>query len=169
MKQVLLCAVLLSVVGCQDHNQEATMAASKVRLNTVFSWCNEIAATRRFYTDMLGLEETYFDEKQGWLTYQSGEVQLVFMRGNASLPILKDWARQPAYKAGKIEAASWVIQVPPANFPGIVSHLKAAGVPEFQREPAQPGHLQLFARDPMGMTVEIYAEEELEQQAKRDK
>ena len=136
------------------------MSTHAARLNTVFHWCNDIAATRRFYTELLGLEETYFDEKQGWLTYQIGELNVVFIRGSSPQPVLSEWARQPAYRGGKIEAPSWVIQVSPKDFPVVVLRLKAAGVPEFQKEPMtpKPGYAMFFVRDPMGTTIEIYAE-----------
>ncbi len=39
------------------------------KVNTIFEWCNDVVASRLFYTELLGLEEAFFDEYRGWLNY----------------------------------------------------------------------------------------------------
>ncbi|MGB7339621.1 MAG: hypothetical protein WBC91_12075 [Phototrophicaceae bacterium] len=56
----------------------------KTYINTVFKWCNDVDEMRRFYTDILELQETFYrnDDKNGWLTYQIDKTQLVFIRAS---------------------------------------------------------------------------------------
>lgn len=132
----------------------------KVHVSTLYYWCNDIAATKNFYADLIGLEETYYDEEAGWFTCQSNDLNIVFMRASAPLSGLADWAKQPGYRGGAVEVPSWVITVAAPEFQGIVARLKAAGVPCLNDAPIspQPDHWQFFVLDPMGNTVEIYAE-----------
>jgi catechol 2,3-dioxygenase-like lactoylglutathione lyase family enzyme len=131
-------------------------------ISTLFYWCNDIAATRHFYADLIGFEETCYDEQAGWFTCQSGGLILVFIRPCNPLPTLAEWAKQPAYRGGALEAHSWVITVPASEFQTTVTRLKNSGVPGFQDEPVspQPGHWQFYIMDPMGNTIEIFSEPE---------
>jgi hypothetical protein len=116
---------------------------------------------REFYTELIGLPEIYFqdDDSVGWLTYQSGQLQIVFIRASSTLLVNSAWSKQPGYRGGSLQATSWVISVPYAEFMSITKRLKQANVPLFQDEPIvpQPNHLQFFVMDPMGNTVEVYA------------
>lgn len=131
-----------------------------VHVSTLYYWCNDIAATKQFYADLIGLEETYYDEEAGWFTCQSNDLNIVFMRATNVLPTLAEWAKQPGYRGGTREVPSWVITVPASEFQRIVAQLKNAGVPCLHADPIspQPDHWQFFVLDPMGNTVEIYAE-----------
>lgn len=137
----------------------------KVELNTIFRWCNDVATMRHFYTECLGLEETYFrsDAEHGWLTYQLGEVQLVFIRTGEPLPVAAQFARNPGYPGGELQTESWVLKVERPSFNIIVHRLQNSGYALFTPEPSapRPGALQLLALDPMGFTVEIYTEFEI--------
>lgn len=137
----------------------------KVELNTIFRWCNDVATMRHFYTDCLGLSETYFrnDEAHGWLTYQVGEVQLVFMRAAETLPAAAQFARNPGYEGGNLHAESWVLKVERPSFNIITQNLKNSRYALFSPEPIapHPGALQMLGLDPMGFTVEIYTEFEI--------
>ena len=135
---------------------------TKIHISTLFYWCNDIAATRHFYADLIGFEETYYNEQVGWFTCQSGELNLVFIRTSNPLPTINEWAKQPAYRGGALETHSWVVTVPEIEFQATVARLKNGGVPCFQDEPVspQPGHWQFYVKDPMGNTIEIYSEPE---------
>lgn len=130
------------------------------QISTLFFWCNDIAATRHFYAELIGFEETYFDEPAGWFTCQSGELNLVFMRASSTLPTISEWAQQPGYRGGTLEAPSWVISVPASEFQNTVNRLKNGGAPCLQDDSTspQPGHLQFYVMDPMGNTIEIFSE-----------
>lgn len=134
----------------------------EIEINTIFRWCNDVAVMRDFYSDCLGLEETFFrdDEEHGWLTYQIGQVQLVFMRAAAPQPIAIEFARNPGYRGGSLEAESWVLKMERPSFTAIVERLQASSYTLHAPEPEQPrpGALQFLALDPMGFTVEVYTE-----------
>lgn len=134
----------------------------EAELNTIFRWCNDVVAMRHFYTDCLGLTETYFrnDEEHGWLTYQVGQVQLVFTRAPAPLPVTTEFAQNPGYNGGTLHIESWVLKVKRPSFDDIVKRLQASNYTRFAPQPAtpRPGALQFLALDPMGFTVETYTE-----------
>lgn len=130
-------------------------------LNTVFRWCNDVEAMRHFYTNCLNLTETYYqnDDEHGWLTYQLGEVLLVFTRADEPLPEPTNFAMNPAYSGGQTYDSSWVIEVEHAEFDGIVERIIKSGAPTHENRPFsnREGHIQFIVRDPMGMTIELYA------------
>ncbi len=134
----------------------------EIELNTIFRWCNDVVPMRHFYTDCLGLEETYFrdDAEHGWLAYQIGQVQLVFIRAATPQTIATEFAKNPGYTGGSLEAESWVLKMERPSFEAIVERLQANRYPLYAQEPEQPrpGALQFIALDPMGFTVEVYTE-----------
>lgn len=127
------------------------------KVNTIFEWCNDILATRLFYTDLLGLDETFFDEARGWLNYQVGDTLLVFSRGPNPLPMKEGWAVSPAYDGGTAYTGSWVLEVGRDEFDSTVSRLLEAGVESWGEPGDSPGGKAFFVRDPMGQTVEIFS------------
>jgi len=128
------------------------------KLNTVFEWCNDIVATRAFYSELLGLQETFFDEGRGWLNYRLGETLLVFVRAPNPVPRVDEWAVTPAYEGGTAHVASWVLEVGREEFDAVVAKLRGAGVPSWGEPGDSPGGVAFFVRDPMGKTVEVFRE-----------
>ena len=139
------------------------MSKPALYINTIFRWCNDIDAMRHFYTDLFGFEESYYrnDEEQGWLTYQIATTQLVFTRASSTLPIEIEWAKAPAYPSGTKELESWVIAVNETNFKAITERLKNSDAIIYDGELETP-QLLMLVRDPMGMTIEIWLENEEE-------
>ena len=128
---------------------------SQIRVHTLFRWCNDVAALRHFYSEILQLNETFYrdDEKYGWLTYQVDSVQLVFMRATNPLPLLPDWAKQPGYAGGSAEVDSLLLVVDDAAaLQTFVDRLQTANIPMNDGIDASR---QCVVRDPMGWTVEI--------------
>ena len=134
----------------------------QTELNTIFRWCNDVVSMRHFYTDCLGLEETYFrdDEEHGWLTYQIGQVQLVFTRAPSPLPVETQFAQNPGYQGGSVQAESWVLKMERPSFEAAVQRLQTSDLISYTPEPQEPrpGARQFLALDPMGFTVEVYTE-----------
>lgn len=129
------------------------------KVNTIFEWCSDIVATRLFYTDLLGLEETFFDEGRGWLNYQLGDTLLVFSRSPNPVPKIDEWAVTPAYCGGSAYVSSWVLEVGRNEFETLISQLRDAGVESWGEPGDSPGGLAFFVRDPMGKTIEIFSSE----------
>lgn len=127
-------------------------------LSTLFYYCNNIEAMHHFYIELLDLEETYYDAKQGWLTFQIGDTGIVIIRGEQTRNTATEWAKQPGYRDGISEIHSWVLTLSPEEFSAAVSRLQtsdSALLTDSTISP-QPGHKQFFVRDPMGRTIELY-------------
>ncbi|MEO1289036.1 MAG: hypothetical protein AAFV93_14830 [Chloroflexota bacterium] len=126
-----------------------------IYIDTLFRWCVDVVPMRHFYTEILQLEETFFrnDDEHGWLTYQVGDVQLVFIRATDSLPIESSWAISPAHDGDK-ELDSWVIRVTEPIFTAVKERATKNNVPIYEGEYDRDKHL--IVRDPMGMTIAIW-------------
>jgi extradiol dioxygenase family protein len=129
------------------------------KLNTVFEWCNDIAQTRRFYSDALGLTETHArdEENLGVVVYQAGDTQIVITRSPTPKHVLQDWTKTWGFDEGVLQEPAWVIEVAWDSFPHVVERLRNLGVPVFG-EPRQEENIrQIIVRDPMGRTVSVDA------------
>jgi catechol 2,3-dioxygenase-like lactoylglutathione lyase family enzyme len=136
------------------------MASHTTRLQTLFYYCNDIDKMRHFYTELLSFEETFYrnDSDHGWLTYQVGELNLVFIRSQAPVEIPETFASQPGFSGGSEEIHSWVLQVPTGHLDGIRIRMLAARIPTLWPEIQSPqeGHRIFVVRDPAGRTIELF-------------
>ena len=80
----------------------------RINVRFLFNFCNDLKAVRRFYTDLIGLEEISFrtDEEWGWLVYKNEGFQFIWFRSDGDLPVLTEWAAQPGYEGGDFEGTS---------------------------------------------------------------
>jgi LysM repeat protein/catechol 2,3-dioxygenase-like lactoylglutathione lyase family enzyme len=133
-----------------------------VELSTIYYWVNDIAETRSFYTDLIGLEETSFFEEDGsgLVVYDAGNVEIIFLQSADEIPVIEDWARQPNYDGGVIEEPSFVIRVTSEEFDAIIGRIAGSGASVYNDSVLVPqvGQQALFMRDPMGNTVQILTE-----------
>jgi catechol 2,3-dioxygenase-like lactoylglutathione lyase family enzyme len=134
------------------------MMTGKIQLHTVFRWCNDVDAMRRFYSDLLGLEETFYrnDDKHGWLTYQAG-TQIVFMRGTNPIDIPLEWAKQPGFSGGDVEIDSWLLTFTKADFEVLKQRITNADIEQLTGAGIDSSR-QIIVHDPMGITVELSIE-----------
>jgi catechol 2,3-dioxygenase-like lactoylglutathione lyase family enzyme len=132
---------------------------AKANVRFVYTFCNDLAAMRRFYTDLLGLDEAGYSEDHRYLCYQCEGFQLMFFRPHAEVPVKEGWADQPAYDGGSEYVASWSVEVPAEELAATVERLRAAGVESFAAEPdwRVNSYWGFTVKDPMGNTVEVYA------------
>lgn len=129
------------------------------KLNTVFEWCNDIAAMRRFYTDAVGLAEMHArDEPEvGVVVYQAGDTQIVITRSSEPKPVLSQWTQTWGFDEGVLQEPAWVIEVEWGSFFHIVDRVRGLGLP-IQGDVRDDEKLrQLLVRDPMGRTVSVDA------------
>ena len=131
----------------------------RMKLHTVFEWCNDVAEMRRFYTDGLGLNETHArDEPEvGFVVYQAGETQIVITRSPDPKPVLSDWTKTWGFDDGLLHEPAWVIEVEWDSFFDIVQRLKSFGVPMHSEPRDEDKIRQVVVRDPMGRTVSVDA------------
>jgi len=134
-------------------------AARSVNIRFVYNFCNDLAAMRRFYTDLLGLPEAAYSEEHRYLCYRSEGFQFMFFRPDAEVPPREGWADQPAYAGGTTFDTSWSIEIPEEKFAATMARLREAGVESFAAEPdwRVDSYWGLAVKDPMGNTVEVYA------------
>ncbi len=134
---------------------------ARARLRYLFHVCNDVAAMRRFYVELLGLPEVSFvnDGKFGWLCVEAGGFESMWFRADAPQPVPKAFACQPGWAGGTLEVTSWGIEIPWDRFAAVHRALVAAGTPLFGPVPEwrQGSYWGLSALDPMGATVEVYA------------
>jgi catechol 2,3-dioxygenase-like lactoylglutathione lyase family enzyme len=133
-------------------------ATPEINVRFVYNFCNDLGETRRFYTDLLGLNEAGYSEEHRYLCYQSEGFRLMFFRPDAELEVLAGWADQPGYEGGTSFVTSWSVEVPEAKFADAVERLRVAGVECFSQNPTWcvDSYWGFYVKDPMGRTVEVY-------------
>lgn len=124
-----------------------------------YEYCTDIAATRRFYGELVGL--TLIWDEPDDVAFRHDGVQLSFQLVDA-LVRPDGWAFQPGWSQGQLAEApttdrvrSVSIALSPARFQSAVARLQAAGVPALRSEPFWVGYWSFVVRDPDGQTVEI--------------
>jgi catechol 2,3-dioxygenase-like lactoylglutathione lyase family enzyme len=130
------------------------------KIGYVFNMTNDIAATREFYVELLGMEEASFMDtpEMGWLALKGTGFQMMWFRADEVLPVLDRFTCQPGWMGGEIEATSWAVEIPEADFAATVGRLTEAGVRFFKPEPdwRQDSYWGVSVMDPMGITLEVF-------------
>jgi catechol 2,3-dioxygenase-like lactoylglutathione lyase family enzyme len=119
--------------------------------------CRDLEAMRRFYTDLVGLTETYHAPgPEGGLAYACDRLQLTFFAAPDAAPNAAGWHRQPGWAGGTVAGASWsIVADDEAAFRAAAARLTEAGVPRHAEHPRWVGYWSFPVRDPMGNTVEL--------------
>ena len=124
-----------------------------------YEYCTDIAATRDFYRDLVGLRLVW-DESDD-IAFVHDCVQLSFKRVGA-LERPKGWAFQPGWSHGQLPDAPLTEQVrsisialKPVDFETAVSKLRTAEVETLRPEPFWVGYWSFVIKDPDGQTVEL--------------
>ncbi|MHC4930741.1 MAG: VOC family protein [Planctomycetota bacterium] len=135
--------------------------APRLNIRFVYGICNDVAAMRAFYSDLLGMEELQFmdEEPFGFLVYQSEGFQLMFFRSmHGELPVPEEWSWQPGDGAGDGAALSWSLLVPEEEFRELTGRVKESACPKQTDQPTwrQDSYWGWTVKDPMGNTVELY-------------
>lgn len=136
-----------------DHSQNASV-------RFVFNCVNDLAATRRFYVELLGMAEAgHMDTPEfGYLAVQCDGFQMMWFRADAEVPVPTEFTCQPGWAGGTLEVTSWAVRIPEDRFADVYGKLVAAEVPMFAPEPEwrQDSYWGISALDPTGVTVEVY-------------
>jgi catechol 2,3-dioxygenase-like lactoylglutathione lyase family enzyme len=127
----------------------------------VFNVCNDIPAMRRFYVELLGLEEAAFMDTPefAWLSVNCGGFQMMWFRADEEQPVPEEFACQPGWEGGVLEVTSWAVSIPEGDFAAVFEKLADAGAKLFQPVPdwRQDSYWGLSVLDPMGVTVEVFS------------
>jgi len=145
-----------------ESNESKDSGKRHAQMKFIYNMCNDLEAMRIFYTDLVGLEQGSFrnDEEWGWLVYRNEGFEMMFFRAEKEIPVQDEWASQPGYEGGSLEAVSWSICVTEESFPIVVERLKSAGARCLKERPEwrQDCYWGFSVMDPMGNTVELYTQ-----------
>lgn len=140
----------------REANYRARMSDPRFFL---YTRSNDLAASRRFYADLLGLP-LIWDEPDA-VAVIAGGVQFAIGHDPDAVPA-HGWSFQPGWGHGlemtdppPLGTASWSIALDPDAFDAAVARLRASGVPALRAEPFWVGYWGFVVRDPMGATVEL--------------
>ena len=125
----------------------------------VYDVCSDVAATRRFYGELLGLSPVW--EAEDDVAFVHDCVQVSFTRVE-SVAAQQGWAFQPGWAHGQLPDApaaehrpSISVALSPEAFREAVGRLQEAGVEALRPEPFWVGYWSFVVRDPDGRTVEL--------------
>ncbi len=121
----------------------------------VYIPARDLAAMRAFYSGTLQLDELYFSEEEGLLSYDSAGFQFtIFAASDAPRPP-DGWATQPGWKGDTVPAISWSVELDEGRFREAVELLSAGTAVTLHSAPVWRGYWSFPCRDPMGYTVEL--------------
>lgn len=111
---------------------------------------------RHFYTDLIGLDEVYFEGgDEGSVAYDCDGLQFTVIVDDSATATEVHWARQPGWQGGTLPAISWSITVPEADYASVVARLADSGVRTRHDSPKWLNYWSFPVQDPMGNTVEV--------------
>jgi catechol 2,3-dioxygenase-like lactoylglutathione lyase family enzyme len=118
--------------------------------------CSDLAAARRFYTNLLGLSEVYFSAADGTVGYRVGTLQISVAAHPDLSTHVDGWSRQLGWEGGASTAPSWGVEMDRRGFHRAVRAILGAGDVQTRfPEPQWVGYWSFPVRDPMGNTVEV--------------
>jgi catechol 2,3-dioxygenase-like lactoylglutathione lyase family enzyme len=142
-----------------DQVQPVDAPKPKAAIKFVYQHCNDLPAMRRFYTELVGMNETSFKDEGDWhwLVYKCDGFEFMIFPASEPLPVTDAWSAQPGYDGGTLDGMSWSVEVPEPDFAATVDRLRAAGVPRLWEWPTwqQDSYWSFPVRDPQGNTVEV--------------
>jgi len=127
---------------------------SAPRVPFMYSYCNDLEATRRFYVDLLGLEHTSVNNGRecGFVEVNCGGFRLTFMLSSYPRPVETELSKLPGVEGGTAEQVLCSVEYDAEDYELVVGRLQAAGVIAGKAE----ADWSYPVLDPMGNTVEVY-------------
>ena len=133
----------------------------KLNIRFLYGMCQDIEAMRKFYSDVLGMDEKSYKnvDDWGWLVYQTEGFQLMFFRDEAAT-VEERWAWQPG---GTSEEAaplmSFSLEVPWGDYRATVARIAGSNAKTQSEKPQwrQMSYWGWTVKDPMGYTIEVYS------------
>lgn len=129
----------------------------RVNIRFIYQSCNDLLAMRRFYGELLGMQESSYKEGK-WLVYQCEGFQFMIFPAGYEMLLQDGFAMQPGWSGGTTESISWSVAIPEEDFAATVLRLQAADIEAQFEQPTwqQDSYWSYPVRDPMGNTVEVY-------------
>ena len=120
----------------------------------IYLFCNDLAAMRHFYTNLLGLHEIYFSDGQS-VAYDCDGLQFTIMFDPDVKAASNGWGWQPGWQEGQNRVVSWSVVLVDEVFKTAVTKLTLSGIDAFYDKPQWKGYWSFPVKDPMGNTTEI--------------
>jgi catechol 2,3-dioxygenase-like lactoylglutathione lyase family enzyme/ribosomal protein S18 acetylase RimI-like enzyme len=137
----------------QDGAGAVGEAPSVRRVLETALYCDDLDATARFYTQVLGFKSHFGDARLVALDAGGGTVLLLFKRGASAAPIPRPGGTIPPHDgAGRLHVA---FAVGASDLEGWEAKLAAAGVAIDGRVHWEGGGHSVYFRDPEGHSVEL--------------
>ena len=121
---------------------------------------NDLTASRRFYTDLVGLEQIW--DTPDSIAYGIDDAVQFSIDHDPDATPTSGWVFQPGWVLGldvdphpPHGIASWSIPLAPEEFRAAVDRLQSAGIESLRPEPFWVGFWSYVIQDPMGQTVEL--------------
>lgn len=155
---LFLTASLVATAADESPTEEAMAEKPRVGIRFIYNCTNSLEDTRRFYTELLGMEESAYEPEWNYLCYKIGELEFMYFGADGELTPTEEFASQPGWAGGTLEVTSWSVEIPEADFGKTVERLRAAGVRTFSDKPEWriDSYWGYTVLDPNGVTVEVY-------------
>jgi catechol-2,3-dioxygenase len=163
----LFCLLALSIFmlglwrQAMAEDSDIGVAKPEISIRYIYLYCNDLLAMRHFYTDLVGMQESAFrnDEQWAWLCYTCGSFEFMIFPSDKAVAGQGEYSMQPGW-GGTLPTISWSVRIPEDKFAEVVQRLIDDGVPTVAPKPqwAQDSYWSFPVLDPMGNTVELYAE-----------
>lgn len=115
---------------------------------------SNLDAMRRFYTELLGLEEVWFAAAEG-VAYDCAGLQFTILH-DPEAAAAEGWATQPGWTGDTVGAISWSVVLSEPAYRKAVAELSAEpGIRLLHQVPQWVGYWSFPVTDPMGNTVEL--------------
>ncbi len=134
--------------------------APAIRLHTLYLFTNDLDAVIHFYGEIIGLESQIAEDH---VIFELGDIELVYVLAEGTIPVLTEWQRQPIYDGGTLESATFTIEVISSEFALIAGRATADGTTRAYNDSVlvtEGDQYAIFLQDPMGITVGILSADE---------
>ncbi|MDF1667920.1 MAG: hypothetical protein P1V97_39650 [Planctomycetota bacterium] len=120
----------------------------------LYLYCENLSAMRRFYSETVGLSESFYAPAEA-LAYDINGLQFTIFDSHSVDGKAEGWARQPGWNGGEANSMSWSIQLSEPEFNGAIQRLSLYDDPAFYERPHWNGYWSFPVKDPEGNTVEL--------------
>jgi catechol 2,3-dioxygenase-like lactoylglutathione lyase family enzyme len=122
--------------------------------NFTYIFCTNLEAMRNFYTQILKLNEKWYEESNS-LAYLNGGHQLSITQDiHLEIPD-KSFSIQPGWEGGTNHRVSWSLECDEGDFNDIIKVVTESNIVKYNEKPIWKGYWSFPILDPMNNTIEI--------------
>ncbi len=133
----------------------------KAKINDLFLFVNDLLLTKKFYSELLELEEIWVNlhgDKMSYVVYTLGnEQKLHFYRRKQIVDKQTEWALQPGSQIEESkEVFSFTLEYDKEQFKRVAKNCIDKRISHTERIVDRGGYYALTIQDPDGLTIDIY-------------